>query len=98
MKPETKFKLKVYLYYLIMEPWTEDISLPNTRTIIWVLIFIAFFTKSEILLFLFIIIGLIFYLMHEFKRGKFIYWYRQRMYKNKGDALKKVREERKNEI
>ncbi len=96
MKPETKFKLKAYLYYLIMEPWTDNISLPNTRTVFWVLTLVAIFFKSEILLLLSVIGGLIFYLLHEFKSGKFIYWYRQKKYKKQRDALKKVKEERKN--
>ncbi len=96
MKPETKFRLKIYLYYLIIEPWTENISLPNARTIIWISIIIAFLFKIEVLLFSFIILGLIFHLIHEFESGKFIYWYRQKKYKKQRDALKKVREEKKN--
>ena len=97
MKPETKFKFKVYLTYLFIEPWSEKFSLPNLRTTIWILILVAFFLKLELLLFLFIIIGTGVYLVREFKSGKFIYWYRKRKYSERRKALKKIKEEKKNE-
>ena len=97
MKPETKFKLKVYLYYLIVEPWTENVSLPNMRSVVWILIMIALIFRWRILFFLLIPIGVILYLIHEFKSGKFVYWYRQRKYGEQKKALKEVREKKKNE-
>ncbi len=95
MKPETKFKFKVYLIYLFLEPWTEKFSLPNIRTTIWILIIIAFSLKLRIFLLPLIIIGVILYLIREFKSGKFIYWYKQRKYKEQRKALKEVRENKK---
>ena len=97
MRPETKFKLKTYIYYLVMEPWTENVSLPNMRTIIWVLITIALIFRWRILFFILIPIGVILYLMNEYKSGRFIYWYRQRKYGEQRKALKEVRENKKNE-
>ena len=97
MRPETKFKLKTYIYYLVMEPWTENVSLPNLRTIIWVLITIALIFRWRILFFILIPIGVILYLMNEYKSGRFIYWYRQRKYGEQRKALKEVRENKKNE-
>lgn len=83
MDPKTKFKLKVYLKYLILEPWTEKFSLPNLKTTIWILIIIAFFLRLKILLIITILLGLIVYLIREYKSGKFIYWYKKRKYKQK---------------
>ena len=81
MKSKTKFKIKTYIYYLIIEPWTNKVYLPNFQTINWVLIFIAVFLRNRLMLIVFIISGVFFYLMNEFKSGKYVYWYRQRKYK-----------------
>ncbi len=98
MKPETKFKLKVYLYYLVVEPWTEKVALPNMRTVIWILIILAFIYKLDYLFFPLIIIGAVLYLAHEFKSGRFIYWYRQRKYSEQRKALKEIRQKKKSEF
>ncbi len=95
MKPETKFKLKTYLYYLLVEPWSEDFSLPNLRTLVWVLVPIVYFFELKIPLLILIIVGLILYFRHEYMSGKFVYWYRQRKYKDQKKALKEVRDKRK---
>ena len=97
MEPKTKFKIKTFFYYLVVEPWTEKISLPNFRSVSWVLIFIAVFFRFRYLLLISIILGLTFHLISEFRSGKFIYWYRQRKFGEQREALKKIKEERKNE-
>lgn len=96
MKPETKFKIKTYLYYLIIEPWTNKAYLPNLQTINWVLILIAAFLRNRLMLIVFIVLGIFFYLMNEFKSGKYIYWYRQRKFGEQREALKKIKLERRN--
>ncbi len=97
MEPKTKFKLRTFLYYLVVEPWTEKISLPNFRSVSWVLIFIAVFFRFRYLLLISIILGLTFHLISEFRSGKYVYWYRNRKFKEQKEALKKIREERENE-
>ncbi|CAK0756769.1 hypothetical protein CCP1ISM_60023 [Azospirillaceae bacterium] len=94
-KGRFRFKLKVFLIWLFLNPWTEKITLPNLSTIIWILIGVFFILKKEILLLISIIVGIIFYGIKEWKSGKFIYWYNQRRYKKRNEALKKVREEKK---
>jgi len=94
---KTKFKVKTFLYYLVVEPWTEKVSLPNFRSVFWILILISLFFRLGTLLLVSIILGLISHLVYEFKSGKFIYWYRQRKFKEQREALKKIKEERKNE-
>ena len=97
MDSKTKFKVKTFLYYLVVEPWTEKVSLPNFRSVFWILILISLFLRLGTLLLVSIILGLISHLVYEFKSGKFIYWYRQRKFKEQREALKKIKEERKNE-
>ncbi len=97
MNNEFKFKIKAYIYYLLVEPWTTKVSFPNFRTITWVLIVLSLIFRLEVLLIISVIVGVIFYLVYEFKSGKFIYWYRQRKYKGYKDAIKKVRREKKHE-
>ncbi len=97
MKPETKFKLKTYMYYLILEPWSEKFSLPNLTTTIWILILVASLLKLEVFLLFLIILGSVVYLVREFKSGKFVYWYKQRKYKEQRIALKKIKEKKKKE-
>jgi hypothetical protein len=82
MKQETKFKLKTYLLYLILEPWSERVTLPNFSTIVWILILLSIIFKVVILLWISIIFGIIFSVIKEWKSGKFIYWYRMKKYKN----------------
>jgi hypothetical protein len=93
---ETKFRLKIYLLYLVVEPWTSELSLPNLRTISWTLIFISLFLKIFWLQLTLLIMGLLLYLFYEFKQGQYLGWYRQRKFKEKHEALKKVREKRRN--
>lgn len=96
MEPQYKFKLKTYIYYLFIEPWTDKISFPNFRTLAWVFILIAVFFRLRELLIISIVFGVLVYLIQEFKSGRHIYWYRQRKFKEQREALKKVREERRN--
>lgn len=96
MEPKTKFKLKAFFYYLIVEPWTEKVQMPNLRTIIWISIFFSFFFKLKVLLFGSLFLGVIFHLISEFKSGRFIYWYRQRKFREQREALKRVRNLKKN--
>lgn len=97
MDPKTKFKVKTFLYYLVVEPWTDKISLPNFRSVFWILILISLFFRLGTLLLISILLGLISHLVYEFQSGKYIYWYRQRKFREQREALKKVREEKKNE-
>ena len=95
MKPEAKFSIKTYIYYLIMEPWITKFHLPNFRTLVWVFIVISFLLKKPLLLFISIGIGVVLHIINEYKSGKHIYWYKQRKYRERDEALKKVRDERK---
>lgn len=96
--PEKRFKLKTFIYYLLVEPWTEKITMPNTRTAAWIVIFLGLFLKIKLLLLLGLTSGLLSYLFYEYKNGKYIYWYRNRKFKDQKAALKKVREEKRNKI
>lgn len=96
MKPETKFRIRTYLYYLLVEPFTEKVNFPNTRTLSWIILLLGFFLKITPLFFLGIISGVFSYLYWEYKSGKYIYWYRNRKFKEQREALKKIREEKKN--
>ncbi len=96
MEEKEKFKLKVYLKYLILSPWKESVSIPNFSTITWVLIIISLLLKSKALLFVSVCLGVIFYLIKEYKSGIAMHWYRMRSYKEQKEALKKVRAQRKN--
>lgn len=98
MKPEYKFRMKTYLYYLIVEPWTTKFHLPNLRTLTWIFIVISFLLKKPILLFISIGLGVVLHAVNEYKSGKHIYWYKQRKYKERDEALKKIREERKRRV
>lgn len=81
MEEGTKFRIRTFLYYLVVEPFTEKVSLPNFSSIIWILILISVILKIPILLFISIIAGVIFYGIKEYKSGKFIYWYKMKKYK-----------------
>ena len=97
MESKTKFKIKTFLYYLAVEPWTEKMPLPNFRSVFWILILIALFFRLGTLLLISIILGLVSHLVYEFRSGKFIYWYRQRKFREQKEALKKIKEEKENE-
>jgi len=96
MKPETKFKLRTYIYYLLVEPWTEKVSLPNFRTIALVLLCFSLFYRLRVLLLISVISLIVFHMVNEYKSGKYIYWYRQRKYGEQREALRKIKEERRN--
>ena len=98
MNPNTKFKLKTYIYYLIVEPWTDKVSLPNFRTISLILLCISLFYRLGGLLLFSVIALIIFHMINEYRSGKFIYWYRNRKFKEQREALRKVKEERRNGI
>ena len=73
-----KFKIKTYLKYLAISPWTDKFSIPNFSTIIWILIILSIILKIQYLLFISIFFGVINYLIKEYKSGKFMHWHRQR--------------------
>lgn len=77
----TLFKIKTFLYYLVVEPWTEKVSLPNFRSLIWVSIIVASLLRLKYLLFISLILGVALHLIYEYRSGKFIYWYKK--YKRK---------------
>lgn len=82
-----KFRIKAFITYLFIEPWTSKVSLPNLRSISWGLIFASLFFRNRVLTISLMILGLVIYLFYEYQTGRYIYWYRMRMYKNK-KALK----------
>ena len=90
MDQKKKFKIKTFVYYLLIEPWTERFSIPNLRTLAWAFILLSVFLKSITLLVISISVGIISHLVYEFKSGKYIYWYKQRKYKTQ-----KIKEKRK---
>lgn len=93
MDPKQKFKFKAFLTYLVIEPWTEKISLPNFSSLIWIVIIVSLIIRNILLLWISILIGIIFNAIKEYKSGKFIYWYRNRNkdYSKSKEALKKIR-------
>lgn len=92
MEEKTKFSLKTFLLYLAIEPWTENISLPNFTSIIWVCIITAVILKNELFLWISVGIGIIYFLIKEYKSGSHLNWYRNRKYEKWKDAKKKVKE------
>ena len=90
-----KFKLKTFLIYILLEPWTTKVSIPNLRTLPWIFIIISLILEKPLLLWISIIFGILIHGIYEYKSGKFIYWYRQRKFRERNEALKKLREERK---
>ena len=97
MDKEKTFRLRIYVKYLIISPFTEKVSLPNPRTTLWIVIFISLLFRWNSALIIFLIMQAVLYLYHEYKSGVAIYWYRQRKFREQREALKKVREERKKE-
>jgi len=95
MDTTKKFRISTFLYYLLMDPWTDKVSLkaslPNFRTAAWILILVALFFRLRTLLLASILLGVVFHMVQEFKSGKYMYWYRQRKFKEQREALKKVR-------
>ena len=95
MDPKNKFKLKTFLYYLVLEPWTEQVTLPNFRTLNTIFLCISLFLRWKIGVLIGIILLVALQLVDEYKKGDYINWYRFRKYGNFKEALKKVREEKK---
>lgn len=95
MDEEKAFRLKTYLKYLVVSPFTEKYNFPNPRTSLWIAIFLSLLFRWNSALVIFLIMQAILYLYHEYKSGIAIYWYRRRKFKESRDALKKVRDERK---
>jgi hypothetical protein len=91
MKNETKFKIKTFLQYLIFEPLNSKNSLPNFKTISWIMIFVSVLLKNIYLQISFVIIGFLIYLITEYKSGNYIGWYRMKKYKNFKEAIKNKR-------
>ena len=81
MNDRTLFKLRTFLYYLVIEPWTEKVSLPNLRSVVWVLIIVSSIFRMKYLLLISLFLGVLLHLFYEYRSGKFIYWYRK--YKRK---------------
>lgn len=89
MDDTLKFKLRAFVYYLVVEPWIEKVVQPSLRTASWILIFSGWLFHLAYLFFGGILALAISYIIKEYKSGKFIYWYRQRLYKKTKDEKKK---------
>jgi hypothetical protein len=100
MEPRNKFRLKTFLYYILLEPWTEKLTLPNFRTLNTVLLCISLLYKWRVGILISIGLLVVLQLIDEWKKGDYIYWYRNRKgYGNYKEIIKKVKEEKKqNEI
>jgi hypothetical protein len=98
MNEEKKFRLRAFVKYLFIEPWTESISLPNFRTLNTVFLCFALLYRWKVGILISIILLVLLQLINEYKQGKYIYWYRSRKYKDYQEALKKVRDERKKKL
>jgi hypothetical protein len=92
---ELKFKIYTFIKYLLIEPWSTKVSLPNYRTLNWILLYFAVFFRYKWLMIILLITGLMFHLIEEWRSQRYIDWYRSKKYINRKEALKKVREERK---
>ena len=88
MNDKFKFKLKVYLKYLILEPWTRKAKIPNLKTISWAFILTALLFRNFPLLLYSILLGIGIHLYTEWKSGSAMHWYRNNYYKKirKGDS------------
>jgi hypothetical protein len=98
MKERTKlflFKIREYFKYILIEPWVTNFTFPNIKSLSMVFIFISLFSRNFILIWISFFTALIIHMANEFKTGRFIYLNRQRKFKEKYDALKKVRQIRK---
>ena len=94
MEDKEKFKLKAFLIYIFVEPWVTPLKIPNLRTLSWILIIISLILKNSLLLWISIYAGILIHGINEYKSGKYIYWLRQRKFRERNEALKKVREGR----
>jgi len=88
MDETLRFKLKTFIYYLLVEPWTEKIVAPSLKVAAWILIFAGWLFRFSWIFFIGIAALVVAYVIKEYKSGKFIYWYRQRLYR-------KIKEEKK---
>lgn len=98
MDEALKFKLKTFVYYLLIEPWTEKVAGPSLKTASWILVFAGWAFRLSWIFFSGIILLAIVYVIKEYKSGKFIYWYRQRLYKKTKDEKKKMSKMQADEI
>jgi hypothetical protein len=76
MNKKTIHRIKIFLINQLLEPWTEKISLPNSRTIFFILILIFSILKNWTFLLISIAGDFLFYEIHLFKSGEYIHWYR----------------------
>jgi len=81
MNGKRKFQIKTYLKFLAVSPWTEKVSLPNLRTLVWVSIIVSLVFKLKLVLFVSIGIAIAQYLWNEYKSGYHIHWEKNRRYK-----------------
>lgn len=101
MNEKTKtffWKLKQFLKYITIEIWITNFTFPNVKTISWIFIFISAFSRNFNLIWISLGIGLIVYLINEFKSGQFIYLMRNKKYKEFYYIKKKIKKERKNKL
>lgn len=97
MDPENKFRLKVFLKYLFIEPWTEKVTLPNFRTLSMVFLCISLFYKWRVWILISIILLILFQLIDEYKKGDYLRWYRIRKgYGNYKEAIREAKKEKLN--
>ncbi len=93
-KEKFKFKLKVFLIYLLEWNFTEK-TFPNLNTISLIALFVSLLIRNLTFTWISLGVWIICYGIKEWKSGEFVYWYKQRKYKKRNEALKKVREEKK---
>lgn len=98
MKEETKFKLKAFLYYIFIQPLISKYYIFNLTYISWTLIFLSLLFKEKLISTILIIIAIVLYLIKEYMDGTYIYWYRNKKYPEYKEALRKVREEKEQNI
>jgi hypothetical protein len=77
MKEKTKARLKIFALNQLLEPLTEKYSLPNMRTIFFILMFISALIRNWTFLLISTIGELIFYEINLYKSGEYIHWYRE---------------------
>lgn len=80
MNGKEKFKIKTYLKYLAISPWTEKVSLPNLRTLAWISIIISLIFKLKWVLFISVGVAIVQYFWNEYNRGYYIHWEKARRY------------------
>jgi len=82
MEEKQKFRIKTYLKFLVISPWTEKITLPNFTTLTWVFIVVSIIIKSRLILIISVCLGIFINLVREYKSGVHIHWLRKRRWKN----------------